>query len=513
MTMEGEEGARASSRHLRGSSILTVGRFISLAIGLATEVMLVRYLSKADYGAVVYALSIASAGSTIALLGLDKVVGRFIAIYEERAEWGRVAGALIFMFGTIVVMGTSIVLLIYASQILFAGGNVDDSNAQVLLSIVAVLVPIQALSSFQTSLLAVFASPSAIFVRRYLLAPGLDFVVVLLLILLRADARFVAAGYVVAEALGLVVFSVVIARALIDRGVLVHARGRGISMPIREIVSFTLPVLSSDLLFILRIPLLVVLLEALGSSTDVADFRAVVPIARQNLLLYQSFALLFTPIVARLFARGDIRAINEVYWRSAVWIALGSFPIFVASFALAQPIAVLLFGRAYAGSGLILALLSLGCYFTAALGYNGLTLRILGRVRYILAVNVTTAVALVPASLALISAFGVKGAAIAFCGSLIVQNVLYQLGLARIALFDVFQLRYLNLYGTIALGTVGLTAIQLLLAPPLIVGIALVAAVSLFVLWVNRTAMNVADTFPEVLRVPLLRRFLGEPGA
>jgi O-antigen/teichoic acid export membrane protein len=506
--MEADGGARASSRHLRGSSILTVGRFVALAIGLATEVLLIRYLSKPDYGALVYALSIASIGSSIAAFGFDKVVGRFIPIYEEREQWDRVAGTLVFMLAIIIGIGTALVLLIYGGQAWLAGGVVQDANALALLLIVSVLIPVQALSSFQTSLLAVFASPRAIFVRRYVLAPGLDFLVVLLLILFSADVRFVAVGYVIAEMLGLVIFTAIILRVLIDRGVIARVRAAGISMPVREIIGFTLPVLSSDVVFILRIPLLIVLLGALGSTSDVADFRAVVPIARQNLLLYQSFALLFTPLMSRLFARGDTRGINEVYWRSAIWIALGSFPIFVASFALSRPLAIFLFGPAYAASGLILALLSLGFYFTAALGYNGLTLRILGHVRYILTVNVTMAVGLVPASFALISAFGANGAAIAFCGSLIVQNILYQLGLARVAMFDVFQVRYVSAYLSVAGGVIVLTAIQVLLTPPLAVGIALAIGISSVVIWANRKVLDVADTFPELLRVPLLRRFL-----
>jgi hypothetical protein len=68
--------------------------------------------------------------------------------------------------------------------------------------------------------------------------------------------------------------------------------------------------------------------------------------------------------------------------------------------------------------------------------------------------------------------------------------------------------RYVNAYLGVAGGVIVLTAIQVLLTPPLAVGIALAIGISSVVIWANRKVLDVADTFPELLRVPLLRRFL-----
>jgi hypothetical protein len=54
-----------------------------------------------------------------------------------------------------------------------------------------------------------------------------------------------------------------------------------------------------------------------------------------------------------------------------------------------------------------------------------------------------------------------------------------------------------------------LAAIQWLFAPPFGVGLALAAGASVLVVIVNRRLLDVANTFPEVLRVPGARRFLG----
>ena len=71
-------------------------------------------------------------------------------------------------------------------------------------------------------------------------------------------------------------------------------------------------------------------------------------------------ALLFTPLAARLFARGDRAGIRELYWRTAAWMAVFSFPVFALTFVCAHELTVALFGERYASSAPVLALLALG---------------------------------------------------------------------------------------------------------------------------------------------------------
>ena len=42
--------------------------------------LIVRYLSKSDFGAFAYALAVASMGSSMVLFGLDKAIARFVPI-------------------------------------------------------------------------------------------------------------------------------------------------------------------------------------------------------------------------------------------------------------------------------------------------------------------------------------------------------------------------------------------------------------------------------------------------
>jgi O-antigen/teichoic acid export membrane protein len=252
----------------------------------------------------------------------------------------------------------------------------------------------------------------------------------------------------------------------------------------------------------------VFMLQIFGSTAEVADYRVVQPAAKLNTLVMTSFALLFTPVAARLYARDDREKIEDLYWTTAVWIAVFSFPVFALTFPAAGGVTVGLFGDRYAGSAPILALLSVGYYFNAALGFNGLTLRVYGLVKLIVGLSVAIAVVNVLVNLALIPAFGAVGAGIGTCTTLVLHNILKQGALRRTTGISVFERKHLRVYTSIVAATVLIGGITLATGPPLAVQIALAAMASVAVTVVNRSQLRVADTFPEIARVPFLRRLV-----
>ena len=62
----------STSRQIRGSSLMLLGRSMSVVVNFAIQVMIVRYLGKADYGVFAYAISFVTVGQTLAVFGLDR---------------------------------------------------------------------------------------------------------------------------------------------------------------------------------------------------------------------------------------------------------------------------------------------------------------------------------------------------------------------------------------------------------------------------------------------------------
>jgi O-antigen/teichoic acid export membrane protein len=498
----------STTKHIRGSSLLLIGRGISLVASFAIQVLTVRYLSKSDYGAFAYALSLVSLGSSVAVFGLDKTITRFVPIYQEERDYNKLFGSIIMMVGTILSIGLALILVVFGFQGFIAQSFINDQQAVALLLILIPLSAVQALDSLLVGMFAIFASPSAIFFRRYVLGPGLTLSAVVLLILSQEGVRFLSYGYLCAGILGITLYSFILIRHMRSQGLLAHFNLRSIKMPFREIFGFSVPLLSSDLVFLMRGSLVVVMLEYFNSTTDVATYRAVVPVARLNMVVLQSFTFLFMPLASRMFARKDDSGINNLYWQTAIWITVITFPIFAVSFGLARPLTVLLFGERYVQSGIVLALLSLGYYFNAALGFNALTLRVYGKVRYIVMIDFLTLLASAGISLILIPRFGAVGGAIGTCGTLIVHNILNHVGLLFGTDIKLFQWQYLKVYSVILFGALSIFLFQWLLKPSIFIGVFIAALISLVVVGINRKSLDIENTFPEILRFPLVRRLL-----
>jgi O-antigen/teichoic acid export membrane protein len=167
-----------------------------------------------------------------------------------------------------------------------------------------------------------------------------------------------------------------------------------------------------------------------------------------------------------------------------------------------------MFGERYHGSGAILALLSLGYYCNAALGFNGLTLRVYGLVRYVVVISAVAAAVNVALNLVLIPLHGAIGAGIATAVTMIAHNVLKQAGLRRGTGISVFEWRHSRVYVVIAIATAALLAAQWALSPGPLLALAMVAVASGGVLGLTSRSLAMGDMFPELVRVPILGRLV-----
>ena len=501
-----ETGARAAQRqHLRGSSLMVVGRLLSMVLNLAVQVVAVRTLGKTDYGIFAYAVSIGSLGASASILGQDAALGRFLALHDEQGDHGRGQGVIVVTFATVFLLGSALVAGLVGLHA--AGVDItDDHRAVAALLILAASAPFTALDTMFLTLFAVVAEPTAIFWRRHVLGPGLRLASVLLIMVTSGSVEALAVAYLVSGIIGIGLY-VVLAVKVLRRHPL-GRRGLTRTYPVRQMWAYGLPLVTSDVVQTLRATLVVVFLEAMRSVDEVGAFRAVVPVAQLNAVAMQSFRLLYLPQAARLFARDDSAGVAGLYWQSAAWLAVGTFPVFVATFALAEPVTRLLFGAAFASSAPVLAVMALGHYVSAALGLNVQTLRASGQVKLVALLDGVTAVVGLGLNLVLIRQFGALGAGLATTGVLLLQNLLVHVGLRRVLDGLPLPAGHRPVYASVAAGALALLAVQQLVRPPLAASLALAVVVSGVVVVGNRRVLRVADTFPEAGRLPLVGRYL-----
>ena len=154
----------------------------------------------------------------------------------------------------------------------------------------------------------------------------------------------------------------------------------------------------------------------------------------------------------------------------------------------------------------ILALLSLGYYVNAAFGQNALALKVFGKLRYVVSINLIAALISLGLSLWLIPRYGALGAAVSTCGTLVVHNLLKQAGLSRGTGVRPIERRYLGVYTAIIVAALSLLALQIIVAPPLPASLAFALVASGAVVAVSQRTLRLEDTFPELVRIVGIRR-------
>lgn len=507
--------ANATRRLIRGSSLLTMGRMIAIVLNFLVQVITVRCLIKADYGAFEYGISIASMGASVAVFGLGRAINRFAPMFHEQHEFGRMAGTVVLALTCVTGIGCGVVILVLAGHGFLGSTLIHDPRSLSLLMILILLAPLRALDSIFEELFAALAKPKALFFRRHLVGPLLKLFALLPLMVAGSDAKVLAMSYVVGGVLGTGCSAVVLWSLLKNADLLKYFRRRSIVIPARQMLGFSCALLSADLLVIVRSSLVTLVLEFCHGVLGVAAFRAVLPVARLNTFVADSFRSLFSPAISRMFARGDMSSIDRIYWRTMSWIAVATFPLYLTCISLADFVTVTLFGSEYAESAGILRLLATGFYVSAVVGFNYEVLKAHGRIGRMFLTDMVTVAAAVILNLSLVPTWGPMGGAASTAVILLLRPICNQITIYRLGLLQEIDWNCLRLF----LLMLQVAVIAWLLPPLLGNSVSdqflITMAGSIFVMLAGLPVLEIQTTFPELLRLRSVRRIFSvkEPNA
>jgi O-antigen/teichoic acid export membrane protein len=506
-SVQPESDGTLSRKHIRGSSLLLTGRVLSMVLKFVFQVLIVRYLSRGDYGAWTYALAAVTFFKGFAVLGLTKTLPRFLAIYLEREEYPRFFGALGLILGTLMLTSSLVVVVFYLfpEQLTALAGQGPESVP--LLFIVILLLPLKLLDEFLTELCATFSKSRAIFVRRYILHPLLLVALGVSLVVFQADVLFLAYGFVIATLLGTLYYGWTAVQIMIRAGLFQHLK-EGIVVPVRAIFAYAAP-LMTDSVGALILSIGPLMLGYHWEMDAVAMFQVVMPLVAVAEVVKQTFALLFKPTAARFFARGDVKGLDGLYWKTATWVAVLGFPAFAVTFTAAEFLTVLFFGERYQASGAILSILVFAFYLGSALGPNDTTVKVVGRMRWIVGINVFTGLATVGLHQLLVPRLGPLGAGAATALTILMFNFMHHYALlvaARVRLFDPACARP---YITIGASVVFLVIVRMVFPDGIVVPALAIALTTAVVLASARTNLRFSETFPEIGRFRIVQLLLG----
>lgn len=411
---------RELSTLISSASIVVVGTVVGSVAKLVERVMVGRTLAVEAYGEVSIGLAMITVGTMFALLGFDQGIPRYMSRFERDRQR---RGVWLTGLGLALVAAVGTAGILYFNADLLAGLLFESTDSVFLVRLFLLCIPLSvglhagvgAIRGLENTVYGVFVQNVLFPLARIgLLAAFLFY---------GYGIASVGYAYLVAAGLGFAVSHLLLNRLLALRG--------AFDLHVREMVTFSAPLIVASVLSILLVQTDTLMLGWLRDSAEVALYGAAYPLAWGLMLLLSAFGFVYLPLVSRLDAGGERAEIDAVYKITTKWIFVLSFPAFVAFTIFPGDVLTIFFGARYADGAPALVILSVGFFSNAAFGRNRQTLAALGTTQVLMYANVVTFAVNVALNLLLIPRVGFVGAAVASALSyltinLILTGVLYR---------------------------------------------------------------------------------------
>ena len=152
-----------TSAQIRGSSALMIGKLVGIVLSLGIQVLLVRALTRSEFGAFGYALSIASMAMVFVSAGTTKAVPRFLGMYDESGDDRRLVGTLAFESLLIGGLGLATMVGVLGLRGVLEGRFIDADLAFTLTAILILTAPQEAFDKVLEAFAATIGETRAIF--------------------------------------------------------------------------------------------------------------------------------------------------------------------------------------------------------------------------------------------------------------------------------------------------------------------------------------------------------------
>ncbi len=410
----------------RGGGVIGSGLMISRFLQFLNTLIIVRIISRADYGIISLSNAVVSITVMICLLGLNAGVSRFIAKHGVGNDSQHLGRILCTSLSVVIVFSAllSAALFFFSAEIAVVLNQ--DSLPRVLNFFAAVVIP----ESIILLLGAVFRGLGM--PRQNILFQELTVSVTRLVFLagcLVAGIHFwgIVAAYIVADWVGVTAFL-----AYCYRHFSYLRREFVFDWTIaKDLLNFSIPLLAFNILNTSLNFVVILILARHHPAEQVGLFNATQRLTQFISLPLTSLMFLYLPMSTRLSESGNTDEIRRMYLSVAKWATLITLPVAMMLALDGAWVATLLFGDKYRDSGTMLMLMTIGMFVQTLFGPNGMTLVAMGESRFLLLSNIIGVGSSILCSLLLIPAHGAIGGAVAIAVGMTVSNIFRTVFLVR----------------------------------------------------------------------------------
>jgi O-antigen/teichoic acid export membrane protein len=418
-------------RLLSGSTWALGGKIAAATIGIITNGVLTRLLTKQEFGVYLLAFSIISVGAVIGSLGLPKTVLRFVAENMTLGQPGRARRAIYTALG-LGVLGALCISLAY----LFIVGDLVSRylfHSSALVAVIGLTAGWIAISTMQEIMAETFRGFHDIRMATLFgglatggKSAGLIMRVMLLacLVLLMATVGHTDLRTVMLASIGAGAASSLLAALFLHKRIS-SLGAQGVENPISagDELRDAFPILIISLTsFILLSAADLWILAYFRSDADVAVYGAaarLVALIAMPLLLTN---LVLPPIIAEMYAQGRTAELEGTLRSFSTLSGVPSLLVLIVFMLLGGPILGVVYGSGYQSAAMVLVLLSAGKLAAVWAGSCGAVLQFTGHQGSMLRVNLLTSPLFIIGALLVVRDYGPVGIASMTAAITVLQN-------------------------------------------------------------------------------------------
>lgn len=393
-------------RVVKGAAIFLIGSVLGLFIAFIGRIIVIRYLTPAEFGLLSFSITVFTIACSLANLGLPAGLTRQAAYFFGRGE--RERAIAIFRAGLLI----SVVASLVAATGLFVSSDLIAEffgmpGVSWILRMFSFAVPAAVLSATLVSVFQVYERVDVKVVFSDLLPNVLRVALIVVVVILTLSFYWVVSVYVLSYIIPGIVLLAYTFRFVEFK------TSENTSKYIRILVLFSLPLLFQSVLGMIITWTDTLMIGYFLASSDVGLYSGARSLAGAMQNFLASVIFIYFPIISQLYARSQIKEMGRTYAVITKWLMSTSLPVFLVLFFFPEAVLWLLYGEAYIPAAHALQILALGFFTHVMLGPNGMTLIATGNVRFPTLASSIAAITNFALNLVLIPLYGITGAAVA----------------------------------------------------------------------------------------------------
>lgn len=413
------EGEVYLKRIVRNAGVTVGGNVFGTAIALLIGIVTTNALGPALYGIYTLATSWTGLFAEISRFGFGATLIRFTAAHRGEGRLDKVKGTIFYSMRLVAAVSGVLSILLFFLAEPFCRLVLHNVEAAPAFRFFAGAILLSALYGNIISTLAGFQQQRFTVLANSIGGNLAKLLFLVLFVWLGWGLYAALASSLLQDLFILVVGGILLLRVfpgLRDRSL------RIVSNP-KELWKYSLALFGTSLFYKYTFNLDVLILGRFGTAVEVGLYGLALKLQPFIFVPANAISEIFNPVVAELYARSDVKQIENVYKTVTKWTLTLSIPIFLVIVLFHGQI-LSIFGKDFAGASVVLVILATANLLVNFVTMAGHVINMIGRPNVNFVNAILTAVINIGLYFLLIPRYGMMGAAIAYSTGLLVINVL-----------------------------------------------------------------------------------------